>query len=177
MAEVVLSPYSDAWPDAFARVQAELVAAFAPAPVVVEHVGSTAVPGLVAKPVLDILLGAKQLSEIECRIHTLAALGFAYVSKYERELPQRRYFVHPALCSLRVHLHAVVYRSLFWQQQLAFRDALRADSGLAHEYARLKLRLAAKFVDDKAAYTDAKAPFIQSVLALKAGSLANSGAR
>ncbi len=165
MAAVVLSAYTDAWQAAFARVRAELLLAFAPQLVKVEHIGSTAVRGLVAKPVLNVLLGAKHLSEIESRIQILAALGYAYVSKYERELPMRRYFVKSASGELRVHLHAVVHRSPLWQQHLLFRDALRADAGLASQYVELTLRLAAAFANDKAAYTDAKAPFIRSVLA------------
>ena len=164
MASVVLSPYSDNWPTAFARFRAELVGAFAPIPVLIEHVGSTAVAGLVAKPVVDIVLGVRQLSDVESKIGTLAVLGYAYVSKYERELPSRRYFVKSAAGEHRVHLHAVVYRSPIWQQHLAFRDALRADSNLARQYAQLKLQLAAEFANDKAAYTDAKAPFIRAVL-------------
>lgn len=166
MAAVVLSTYSGAWPAAFARLCAELTAVFAPTPVMLEHIGSTAVPGLVAKPVIDLLLGASYLSEVESKIPALATLGYAYVSKYERELPQRRYFVKSAAGELRVHLHAVVYRSPIWERHLRFRDALRNDPALASRYADLKLRLATAFANDKAAYTDAKAPFIRDVLSI-----------
>ena len=66
--------------------------------------------------------------------------------------------------SLRIHLHGVEIGSRIWCEHLRFRDLLRADSALRSEYQQLKRRLAAQYVDDKAAYTDAKAPFIQSVL-------------
>ena len=81
----------------------------------------------------------------------------------------RRYFVKPASTTPRVHLHAVELGSLFWQEQLAFRDALRVDSELCLRYQSLKLRLAEEFAADKSAYTTAKGPFIRSVLARLGG--------
>lgn len=164
MPTVVVSPYSSEWPAAFALVREELLIAFAPNAVEIEHVGSTSVPGLVAKPVVDVLLGTTSLQEVESKIPVLAALGYEYIPKYERELPCRRYFVKPSLASLRVHLHAVERGSRFWSEHLAFRDALRLDASLRSRYQALKLRFATEFADDKASYQHAKAPFIQSVL-------------
>ena len=120
---------------------------------------------MAAKPVIDVLLGARSLADVESRIEPLGEHGYAYVQKYERELPMRRYFVKPAVTSLRVHLHAVEQGSLIWQQHLAFRDALRTDATLSSRYQSLKLRLAEEFADDKPAYSAAKGPFIRSVLA------------
>jgi GrpB-like predicted nucleotidyltransferase (UPF0157 family) len=162
---VFLSPWSEDWARIFAGLRQELVAACAPSAIVVEHIGSTAVPGLVAKPVIDVLLGAESLCDIESRINSLAASGFEYVSKYENEIPLRRYFVKQSPGALRVHVHGVERGADLWQKHLAFRDALRSDAGLCDKYQTLKLRLAREFADNKAAYTDAKAPFIQSVLA------------
>ncbi len=164
MSTVVISPYSAAWPEFFTRVRAEILGAFAPLEVVVEHTGSTSVPGLPAKPVLDVLLGAGRLSEVESKIPALEGLGYSYVSKYERELPMRRYFVKAESALPRVHLHAVELGSPFWEEHLRFRDLLRTNPGLASRYAALKLRLAKEHALDKAAYTAAKAPFIQAVL-------------
>jgi len=161
---VVLSPYSPERPHAFAREQVLLVRAFDPLAVRVEHIGSTAVPGLSAKPVIDILLGAASLAVIESRIGQLGTIGYEYVAKYERELPLRRYFVKPAMSAFRVHLHAVVQDADLWRNHLAFRDMLRDDSQQRARYEALKLGLAAEFAQDKAAYTAAKGPFIQSAL-------------
>lgn len=166
MSNVVISPYTVEWPASFSGVREELLAAFAPFEVVVEHIGSTSVPGLLAKPVLDVLLGASSLSDINSKIKTLERFGYAYVAKYERDLPMRRYFVQSKSDSLRVHLHAVEFGSQFWKEHLAFRDALRADLVLVSQYAALKLRLAAEFANDVSAYTAAKAPFIQTVLSV-----------
>lgn len=149
----------------FAAVRDGLLPLFAPGDVVVEHVGSTSVQGLAAKPVIDVMLGAPSLADIEARAGRLAAIGYAYVSKYERELPMRRYFTSDAVVPLRVHLHAVETGSVFWREHLAFRDALRGDDALRDAYQALKLRLAGTFARDKSAYADAKGPFIRSVLA------------
>jgi GrpB-like predicted nucleotidyltransferase (UPF0157 family) len=162
---VVVLPYAASWAASFQALREELLAAWPPAGVAVEHIGSTSVPGLVAKPVIDVLLGAASLAEIESRIPALAALGYEYIAKYEREIPLRRYFVGTTADSLRVHLHGVVAGSRIWNDHLGFRDALRADPALAARYAALKLRLAEEFARDKAAYTAAKAPFILAVLA------------
>ncbi len=165
MAIVVVSPYSADWPKLFDVLREELAMVFSPTVVSIEHIGSTSVPGLAAKPVIDMLLGADSLADIESKIVALGELGYTYVPKYERELPMRRYFVKSPEASLRVHLHGVERGSRIWCEHLAFRDALRRDPALRDRYQSLKLRLAQEFAGDKSAYTDAKSPFIRSVLA------------
>jgi GrpB-like predicted nucleotidyltransferase (UPF0157 family) len=160
----VVSPYSAEWPDLFRYIRGELLGVFSPLVIAIEHIGSTSVPGLAAKPVIDVLLGAQSLGDIESRIGPLGELGYAYVSKYEREIPMRRYFVKPPGVSLRVHLHGVTIGSPIWCEHLAFRDALRGDADLRARYETLKLRLAEAFAHDKSAYTAAKGPFIRAVL-------------
>jgi len=161
MSCVVVFPYCTEWPKHFSKVHDELHSVFSPVTVNIEHIGSTSVPGLAAKPVIDVLLGAHSLADIESKIKALEERDYTYVSKYERELPMRRYFVKSPTGSLRVHLHAVVVGSRIWQEHLAF----RSDALLRSEYQSLKLRLAQQFAGDKSAYTTAKHPFIQSVLA------------
>ena len=167
MAAVVVSPYSPQWPDAFRAAREDLLRAFSPCDIRIEHVGSTAVPGLAAKPVLDILVGAASLEAIEAKIPGLQRAGYEYVHKYERELPDRRYFVKAA-DPLRLHVHAVALGSAFWVEHLAFRDLLRADDAVRSAYQDLKLGLAARYPSDKRAYQAAKGHFIQSALAAAA---------
>lgn len=162
MPKVILVPYSRQWPETFEALRGELLELFAPNPVVVEHIGSTVVPGLAAKSVIDLLLGADSLPAIESRSAALSAIGYQYVSKYERELPDRCYFVKPS--EPRIHLHGVAMHSPLWREHLAFRDALRADSGLRSAYEKLKYQLAEQFADDKQAYTLGKSDFIRAVL-------------
>lgn len=165
MKSVVIAPYSEEWPLQFAEVQAELLQAFGSSPVVVEHIGSTAVSGLSAKPIVDVLLGSDSLHTIEQKVQVLKGLGYEYVAKHEIEIPMRRYFVRSASSSPRVHLHAVVLGSQLWMEHLAFRDALRSSPTLVSQYQELKELLAAKFKHDRPAYTEAKAPFIRAVIA------------
>lgn len=164
-AGVIVSPYSEAWPRQFQQIRDELLAAFAPIPAAIEHIGSTSVPGLAAKPVIDVLLGANSLAEIESRIEVLGRAGYGYVQKYEQQLPLRRYFVKAPAESLRIHLHAVELGSRIWHEHLMFRDLLRADAALRSRYQALKQELAREHALDKTAYTAAKEPFILDVLA------------
>lgn len=170
MNTVVVLPYSPDWPEQFETLHALLRDVFTETDIVIEHIGSTAVPGLAAKPVIDIALGAPTLERIEAKIDALAEDGFDYVRKYERELPMRRYFVRPPMDSLlRVHLHGLVSGDDHWQRHLAFRDALRNDPTMRERYQSLKLLLAERHADDKSAYTEAKAPFILEVLGRRVG--------
>jgi GrpB-like predicted nucleotidyltransferase (UPF0157 family) len=161
---VILAQYSPKWPLMYEAEAEELRDAFLPEVVAIEHVGSTAVPGMSAKPIVDILLGATSLAVIEARIECLASLGYRYVPEFEKQLPQRRYFVKPAKGEALFHLHAVGRGSAFWREQLAFRDALRSSPELFAEYLALKQRLAKSFHSDRAAYTDGKTPFVREVL-------------
>jgi GrpB-like predicted nucleotidyltransferase (UPF0157 family) len=165
---VIISLYSEEWPRAFEQIRQELLTIFSPANTRIEHIGSTSVTGLSAKPVIDILLGANSLSEIESQIASLEALGFTYVSKYEKELPTRRYFAKTPADGLRIHLHGVEIGSRIWCQHLEFRDLLRTDAQLRSEYQLLKLSLADKYAYDKSAYTAAKSPFIEAALGISA---------
>jgi|GEM_PF-74208 len=164
MSPLQLSDYQADWPLHVESLAARLRAALPG--LQLEHIGSTAVPGLCAKPVLDLLLGATTLAEIEAQAERLAGLGFRYRPDVEAALPERRYFVRDADAVLpRVHLHGVRRGGRLWRQQLGFRDLLRGDAALRDEYAALKRRLAAVHADDKAAYQEAKAPFIAACLA------------
>lgn len=160
---VILAPYDPEWPHRFARERAALEVVFAGAGAVIEHIGSTAVPGLVAKPVLDLMLGVPDLAEATRRIGALEAAGYEYVPAYERQIPERRYFRKPRRGARAYHLHAVVEGGRLWTRHLAFRDHLRAHPGSAAAYADLKHELASRC--SKNEYTDAKGPFIDAVLA------------
>ena len=165
MSDVRLVDYLDTWPSLYAQVEGEIRSAV-PAPgVVLEHIGSTAVHGLCAKPVLDVALGVPSLDDLQAWIPALAGIGFVYRPAYEEHVPDRRYFVRSAGHTPRVHLPAVVLGDTLWRQHLRFRDVLRRDAAQRQAYADLKKQLALRHASDKAAYTDAKAPFIQQLLA------------
>jgi len=165
MSTVHIAAYSAQWPQVFAQLRGTPLRAFAGEAATVEHIGSTAVPGLSAKPVIDVLLGVPSLAVIEARIEALAAQGFEYIPRHERVLPQRRYFVARPPGGLRVHLHGVVQDGPLWRAHLGFRDALRGDAQLRARYQALELQLALEHADDKSAHTEAKGLFIREVLA------------
>jgi GrpB-like predicted nucleotidyltransferase (UPF0157 family)/GNAT superfamily N-acetyltransferase len=127
----------------------------------IHHVGSTAVPGLAAKPTVDILAGVEGLeASTDCFEH-LARLEYRYAPYLAREM---HWFCKPDPRRRRFHLHLVPSDSQRYRDELAFRDRLRADPGIAESYASLKRKLAAKHVDDREAYTEAKAVFIHCAL-------------
>jgi GrpB-like predicted nucleotidyltransferase (UPF0157 family) len=163
--QVVLEPYSPQWPALFESVRQELDGAFGGLALGIEHVGSTSIPGLAAKPIVDVLLGAASLADIESRFNALARLGYEYIPQFEAELPLRRFFKRRTPPERACHLHAVTLGSDFWRDQLVFRDTLRANPALAAEYGALKQHLAVQFRDDASRYTDAKSPFIRGVVA------------
>lgn len=165
MSELRLVDYQDSWPMQFLRVAGLIRSAVNSSEVVLEHIGSTAVPGLCSKPVLDIVLGVSSLAQAEANVSRLAAVGFVYRPEYESQFPERRYFVRPATDVPRIHLHAVVVGTIHWRQHLYFRDRLRQDRQLMQSYDTLKRQLAVLHATDKSAYSEAKAPFIQRVLA------------
>jgi GrpB-like predicted nucleotidyltransferase (UPF0157 family) len=161
---VELSPYSPLWPAVFDLERERLAALFAGEDVAIEHIGSTAVPGLGAKPIIDVMLGVSDLAAVEARIAALAAEGYRYVKEFEMAIPDRRYFDKPEGNPGRFHLHAVVKGSPFWVRHLAFRDALRADPALAERYWKMKQRMAARHPLDRSAYAEGKTDFIRGVV-------------
>jgi Uncharacterized conserved protein len=165
MSQINIHSYSSDWPSHFDRVKVDLLAIFFDRHVQIEHIGSTSVPGLAAKPIIDVLLGADSLPVIELKTPKLQARGYQYIARYETDLPMRRYFFKPEEPGLlRVNLHAVVLRSTFWLEHIAFRDALRSSASVLADYSSLKSELAARHPDDMPAYTAAKTPFIRSTL-------------
>jgi len=161
---VEIVAYSPEWPRRFAAERDSLARVFPPDAFTIDHVGSTAVPGLGAKPIVDILIGAPTLAEIEARIPALERLDYRYAPEHETLLPERRYFAKPAHHPRLFHVHAVRADSRFHREHLAFRDALRADAAVAGQYLTLKRALAAHHGRDREGYTDAKAAFIRNVI-------------
>jgi GrpB-like predicted nucleotidyltransferase (UPF0157 family) len=131
----------------------------------VHHVGSTAVPGLAAKPVVDILVGVKDLPSSRDCVGELAQLDYCYAPYRAEEM---HWFCKPNAVRRTHHLHLVPTDSPRYRAELAFRDLLRVRPELAERYQRLKQKLAAEHRYDREAYTEAKQSFIFEVLALSA---------
>jgi GrpB-like predicted nucleotidyltransferase (UPF0157 family) len=128
--------YDPRWPALFAAERSEILSAFAPLQVLVEHVGSTAVPGLVAKPVIDILVGVHMAELTDAHLDALRLVGYGYVRARRGSLclyrgRPRTFFVH-----------IVEFDGPEWREKLLFRDYLRAHPEAVDRYARLKSDLA-----------------------------------
>ncbi|WP_373045424.1 GrpB family protein [Vulgatibacter sp.] len=158
---VQLVPADPTWPAAFAREAARLREAAGDTPVVIEHIGSTAVPRLLAKPTVDVLVGVPTLADADALVPKLQALGYDYVQAFEAQLPRRRFLRTP---SGTFHLHVVERGGAFWYEHLAFRDWLRSHADDARRYGFLKQQLAQRYTNDREAYTDGKAPFVAEIL-------------
>ncbi len=159
--EVVVVDYDPRWPLRFEEEKARMVEALGDTVVAIEHVGSTAVAGLAAKPIIDIMVGIRKLHDGERCIEPLEALDYEY--RGEAGIPGRLYFRKGEPRSH--HLHMVEHGSEFWQRHILFRDLLRSDPKVSRRYGELKKELAIKYRADRLAYTEAKSPFIESVLA------------
>lgn len=129
----------------------------------VEHVGSTAVPGLAANPIID-LQAAVGLDDLESTASALVSDGWHDVDPALDQRPWRRFFVNVTAGRRSAHLHVMKPGTPRWNQQIAFRDALLCDASLAAEYATLKRALVNQYATDREAYTAGKADFIHAVI-------------
>lgn len=167
---IAIAESDDRWPARFSAERDALSASLAGAGglVAIEHIGSTSVPGLAAKPIVDIMAGVERLAIVNDRwLAPLGRLGYEYISAYEIEFPMRRYFRKPGGTDRprSHHLHIVEPTSDFWRRHLLFRDWLRSHPEDARAYAALKRHLAAIHGEDRVAYTDGKTEFIEEILA------------
>ena len=154
--------YDPDWPARFEEERAALEAAIGPWIVGdIHHVGSTAVPALDAKPIIDILVGVEDLESSRACFDPLNELGYLYAPYLSDEM---LWFCKPDPSRRTHHLHLVPYESARFRDELAFRDHLRSHPDAAAEYADLKRKLATRFEKDRDAYTDAKAEFIRRAL-------------
>lgn len=161
--DVELHSYNASWPQAFEVERDRLLSLFPNDFIDVQHIGSTAVPGLCAKPVIDILAGVQSIAVAERLALPLCRSGYTMSAEFNESLPDRKWFMRWANGHRTHHLHLVVHGSPVWHERLRFRNALRSTPELAAEYSALKTQLAATHLKDREAYTDAKAEFVRAI--------------
>ena len=169
--KVKVVPYNPMWPRKYAKEAALLQEAIGPLVADLEHIGSTAIPGLSAKPIIDIAVAVDDIGLVKSLIAPVEYLGYAYRAlllgieghHFFRKGDPREYF-----------LHVFAHRSDFWTRRIAFRDYLRANADVAIQYRVLKERLAAEHTDDRTSYTAGKKAFVERVtdMAVKAQQIA-----
>jgi GrpB-like predicted nucleotidyltransferase (UPF0157 family) len=163
-APIEIVPYDASWPRLFAQERELLAQALAKWIVGgIEHVGSTAVPGLDAKPVIDIMMGVQDLDSSRSAIPAAERLGYSYAA-YRQDV--MHWFCKPSRAFRTHHLHLVPFQDRKWMERVAFRDYLRSHPETAAAYAELKRSLAVRFQFDREKYTKEKGPFIENILQL-----------
>jgi GrpB-like predicted nucleotidyltransferase (UPF0157 family) len=165
---LVITEYDPSWPEAFAQERKLILGAIGERLLAIEHIGSTAVPGLGAKPIIDVLAGLSRLSEADACVPPLADTGYVFVPEAMQYLPDDRYFKRwtatRQVDGLEVaHLHLTEFASTFWRERIRFRDLLRSAPEVAAAYEQLKRDLVRKYSYGPD-YSIAKTDFIRSAL-------------
>ena len=157
---IEISDYDPAWPGHFAAEKDSILSRLKGFDAEIAHVGSTAVPGLAAKPTIDLMIGVGELRLTAEQIEAMTDMGYAYLGEYG--IPGRHFFRKGTPPTH--HVHWVRRDADFWQKQVVFRDYLRANPSEFGEYEAVKKDLAAKFQHDRAAYTSGKTACIKALL-------------
>lgn len=161
--DVALCPYDPAWPSLFLVERERLISLYPSLLLDVQHFGSTAIPGMPAKPIIDLLAGVESMAVAESLVEPLLSSSYTTSAEFNATLTGRRWFMRWTNGRRTHHLHVVVLGGTEWRRRLRFRDVLRSNSELANRYSRLKTELAVQHSADREAYTHAKTEFVLSV--------------
>ena len=158
-----LVDYDPQWPILYEEGKVSILGVIGDFILDIQHIGSTAVPGLGAKPIIDIMVAVRQLALVEKCVEPLQTIGYEHLGEYG--IPGRHYFRKPPGHPRSTHhIHMVERESDFWERHILFRDFLRTHPKEAQRYYQVKRELAANFASDRDAYTEAKKSFIESVV-------------
>jgi GrpB-like predicted nucleotidyltransferase (UPF0157 family) len=158
---VEIHNYDPEWPRVFEHLRDGIAAAVGPQVLRIEHVGSTSVAGLAAKPIVDLILVIATHDDLEVVIDRLRKLGYQH--RGDLGIAGREAFTTPQRTTAH-HLYVCAEDSTALRRMLGFRDILRSDTSTARAYAALKHSLAERFRDNRPAYTEAKTSFIDDIL-------------
>ena len=163
---IVVSDYDPNWPVLFEQERTSIQKALGSSAVAIEHVGSTAIPGLPSKPIIDLLVGVPSLEEARKRcIGAIEALGYKYLPEYASWLPDELFFRKGPPGPWTHHIHLMEPSNPRWEALLVFRDYLRTHPEAATAYANIKRALAASSNDNIAAYRNGKTIFVEETTA------------
>jgi GrpB-like predicted nucleotidyltransferase (UPF0157 family) len=162
--KVEIADYDSDWPQRFEAESRRLKELCGVSLSKIEHVGSTAVPGLPAKPIIDIIAVAPSVEEADTLVELLCANGYTTSVEFNATLGDKRWLMRQQGGRRTHHLHLVPPGNDEWLNKVRFRDLLRKDSDLRRAYIELKRRLADELCEDREAYTDAKTAFVRNAL-------------
>lgn len=160
--QIHIHPYNPVWPSMFEK-EKKLVETTLKEWIIggVHHVGSTSIPGISAKPIIDIMVGVNNLEKAQACIPLLDTIHYSFFP-YKPEY--MHWFCKPSLEHRTHHLYLMEPTSNEWRARLAFRDYLRSHPQEKREYETLKKKLAEQFIDDREGYTDAKTEYIKKIV-------------
>ena len=182
--KVKLEKYDTEWKSLFEMEKRKLIKIIDSKEIKIEHIGSTSIPYIYSKPVIDIMIGVKEENQLNKYINEIISIGYTYVQKYEIYMPYRRYFFKlkdpevqlPKIVGFndedidkgnhedRFHIHMVKINSDFWINQLLFRNYLRNNNEAKKDYENVKKSLAKREWDSINDYAEAKSDFINEIL-------------
>ncbi|PDY46725.1 GrpB family protein [Bacillus pseudomycoides] len=162
--EIIIEPYNLNWHTEFVKEKEKFITLLKKDILVIEHIGSTSVEGLDAKPLIDMMIGVKDLKLVDHWIEPLQTIEYEYI--FHENFPQRRFFRKGQWRAGTHHLHVYTYGGQEWEDNLLFRDFMRNHEWARVEYKQLKQELAMKYPFDRVAYTNAKEPFIRRIIVL-----------
>jgi len=163
--DINVVPYRSGWKELYEQEANLLRSTLGEKALLIEHIGSTSIPGMTAKPIIDIIVAVVSLIEATELIPMLEALGYEY--KTRDTVPERMFFVKERTPEYRTHhLNITQQDSGFWVNQIAFRDYLRVHEQVAAEYGDLKVHLAKVYTHTREIDRDGKTEFVDRVLEL-----------
>ena len=159
---VKLIPYNRNWERLFEDEKSRLQEVIGAYVLDIQHVGSTSIPGMIAKPIIDIAIAVQSFEDATVCIKPIEQLGYEYRGEFG--IPRRHYFTKGDPRTHHIHMNEISSRD--WLNQITFRNYLIQHPGVAKEYAELKVKLAQSYPTNLQLYTESKAPFINHVLQL-----------
>ena len=162
MRKILVVPYNPEWPTTFEKEAGLISQALGTVATEIHHIGSTSIPGIFAKPIIDILVEASSIDEVDARSSEMQGIDFEVLGEYG--IKERRYLRKLNDAGLRLcHVHLFANGSNYANRHSAFRDYMRVNPSKAKEYSELKQKLAKKFPHDRERYMDGKDDFIKGI--------------
>jgi GrpB-like predicted nucleotidyltransferase (UPF0157 family) len=158
--KIQLTDYDPAWTDIFEK-EKDRLKKILPDNSTIEHIGSTSIINLCAKPIIDILCGLENFAHADSFIDVIVRLNYEYIDKYTTLIPERRFF--KKYTDHKFHIHLVQTNGDWWKRHILFRDYLRTNIDAKNEYALLKRQLEKREWADGNEYADAKTEFIKTI--------------
>ena len=162
---LVLAEYKNEWPIIYSEEKRMLSEALKDYKTIIEHIGSTAIPGMMAKPIIDIMIGVNKEEDLLLCVKHLEIIG--YVNFGECGRPGRIFMVKGKPENCTHHLHIVKSGCKFWEDNLFFREYIKNNKHMADEYKNIKLNLIEEFKDSRTMYRIMKSEFIEKIISMK----------